>query len=310
MPSYLLDTSTNLIDNLYFLDINGDNFFNSGNKRQRRTIQMAANLIDLIMVILFQTKIAEEEPVSFYTTLVHCWGHRIPSKNVLLKFTSPGAIVSFPEALTSMDEHMEIFQYVSTFNYNPFQWGYMNGSSITSKVVTVSFYDTQGQEVNLPELPENQGIEISIKMSDDKIPEETGDGDWADLNPSYTSATSETTDVYISHRQHTNSMDNPVPSNETDIRISLLPLESKSALVKLSASSFSAVGLTCKVVSDANNETLVSGETLNNITMTVYIGQNYVPHKYKSDYSFQVMLHRHHFTGRYHAHSYHFLSSQ
>lgn len=309
MPSYLLDTSTNLIDNLYFLDENGDNLFNSENARQRRIIQMAANLVDLIMVILFQTKIAEEEPVSFYTTLVHCWGHRISSKNVLLKFTSPGAVVSFPEALTFMDEHMEIFQYVSTFNYNPFQWGFMNGSSITSKVVTVSFLNTQGQEVKLPELPDNQGIEISIKISDG-IPKETDDGDWADLNPSDTSATSETTDSYASHRQFKNSVENPVPSNETDLHISLLPRESKSALVELYASSFSAVGLTCKVVSDANNETSVSGETLNNITMTVYIGQNYVPHKYKSEYSFQLMLHRHSFSERHHAHSYHFLSSQ
>lgn len=307
MPSYLLDTSTNIIDNFYFLDKKGENLFDSGNKRHRQTIRMAAHLIDLIMVILFQTKIAEEEPVSFYTTLVHCWGLRISSRDVLLKFTSPGAVVSFPAALTSMEEHMEIFQYVSTFNYNPFQWGYMDGSPVTSKVVTVSFFDTQGQEVILPELPDNEGIEISIKMSDD-IPMETDDGYWTNVNESYTSTASETTQsYYTSDHQLTGSVENPVPSNETDLRVSLLPRESKSALVKLSTSSFSAVGLTFKVVSDADNETSVPDEALNNITMMVYIGQNYVPHEYKSEHSFQLMLNRHNFSGRHHARSYHFL---
>lgn len=286
VPSYLLDTASNFIDAMFFLDSSGKNVFNSENLGHRQAVQMATDIIDEIMIILFQTKVAEEEPVGFCTTSICSWGQRVSVENIQLMYAGPGAVVSFPQTLASVFEKVELFQYVTTYGYNPFQWGYANSSKITTRVVTVALFDTLGNLIGTPQLPDDDEIEISVKTAR-YIPSERDDAystiDQYELLDLSSSAEAPLRSV----RQLINFSETP-SDPDTILKVSLLPLESVSRHVTLSPLNVTGLGLK---VSAFANSSAVDVSSLENVTVKIYLGEEYVPHKYKADHSLQLILH-------------------
>lgn len=289
MPSYLLDTASNFIDAMFFLDGNGENVFDSENRRHRQAVQMATDIIDKIMIILFQTKVAEEEPVGFYTTSICSWGQRVSVENIRPMYTGPGAVVSFPQTLASVFEKVELFQYVTTFGYNPFQWGYAESSQITTRVVTVALFDTLGNLMGTSQLPDDDEIEVSVKTAK-YIPSER-DYVYSTAIDQYELLTLNSSEEVLSRsvRQLRNVSETPSPSDPGTIsKVSLLPLESVSIHVTLPPLSVTGLGLK---ISAFVNSSAVDVSSLENVTVKIYLGEEYIPHQYKADHSLELTLH-------------------
>jgi hypothetical protein len=95
--------------------------------------------------------VSGEDRVVYDTGYLHAWGCRVKGSQTLEVYdNNRGSTVTFPTQLISARYgDVDLFQFASTLAVNPYKWGFIDGRTVTTEVVRVSFRFVDGTPVSI-----------------------------------------------------------------------------------------------------------------------------------------------------------------
>ena len=276
-PNTLITTSSNLI-NIINMDlemthdlINDDSF-----GMRQDSMQQTMIALDQIVVYLFQTKVADEDSIHYNTGSLHCWGSRVFSEDVQPKYAGPWSTILFPTStwLSSNELNgLEVFQYVSTFSTDPYQWTFADDFPITSTVAKTVFWDLDWNELKISNLPEHEQMVITLLHTS---PSKT------DLDPNASNLMNEINNTSNSSCVCSRN-ESQIGGSSMSTSYSLLPSEAKSIRLSLPDYITNVSGIVISLCAYAVHNGSDADSERQSFELEFFIGNNYIPHRYKYD---------------------------
>ena len=290
VPVYLLATIGNLIETIHIelagrrltdlIDrINIPALDEEALRKRQSLLETAVSLADEVSYLVLQTQVANEEPFSINTGYFSAQGKRVKNTNIKPHFEDDGYMVKYPVDLLENLPQDEVFQIVSTVAMNPFIWGYDDGQHVTSQVVSVSFTYSNGDEVHLQDLPEDQRISIAMQRGLSYYNSQRTD--LSQMRQYAYRGKRSTSSASTPRNQVT---DDASSSNSTrgETLVTVLELSAGQTLSSVLNTSYGISGGGGVIVQLKSQIQGTSGNASTvNPSLTAYIGKRYVPHKFK-----------------------------
>jgi hypothetical protein len=120
--------------------------------------------------------VSGEDKVVYDTGYLHAWGCRVKGSQTLEFYdSSRGSTVTFPtQLINTRYGDVDLFQFASTLAVNPYKWGFIDGRTVTTEVVRVTFRLVDGTPVSIGD-PTSADDMIAIELpysagKDDDMP--------------------------------------------------------------------------------------------------------------------------------------------